>query len=73
MEEFKQYLVSYRLDGAQWNIEIPARSIEDAERRLGQLHFGRVEGEVLARIPRSMGPIARLAASIRNLISAGVR
>lgn len=73
MGEFKNYLVSYRHDGAQWNIELPATSIEDAERRLGQLHFGRVDGEIVANIPGSMGPIAVLAARVRNLIWAGSR
>lgn len=65
--KFKHFLVSYQLDGAQWNIEIPATSFEDAKRRLGQLHFGRVEGEVIAKVPGAMGPIAALATWIRNL------
>ncbi len=69
MDGFKRYLVSYRLDGGEWNIEIPATSFEDARRRLGQLHFGRVEGEVIAKIPSSMGPIAMLAAWARNAAS----
>lgn len=73
MNEFKSYLVSYRLDGAQWNIELPATSFEDAERRLSQLTFGRVDGEIIAKIPGSMGPIAMLAARIRNLIWVGSR
>ncbi|MBF5090464.1 hypothetical protein F1640_10650 [Novosphingobium sp. NBM11] len=71
--KFKHFLVSYRLDGAQWNIEIPATSFEDAERRLSQIHFGRVEGEVIATVPGVMGPIAGLAAWIRNLISPASR
>lgn len=71
--KFKRFLVSYRLDGAQWNIEIPATSLEDAERRLGQLHFGRVEGEVIATMPSAMGPIAGLAAWFRNLMLAASR
>ncbi|MEL7720947.1 hypothetical protein AAG598_12965 [Citromicrobium bathyomarinum] len=60
--------MSYRYDGAQWNIEVPATSIEDAQRRLGQLHFGRVDGEVIAHVPGSIGPIAELVARLRNLI-----
>ncbi|WP_374526006.1 hypothetical protein [Sphingopyxis sp.] len=69
MSEFKSYLVSYRHDGGEWNIELPATSIEDARQRLSQLHFGRVEGEVIARIPSSLGPIAMLAAWARNAVS----
>lgn len=73
MTEFKRYLVSYRHDGAQWNIEIPATSREDAEQRLNQLHFGRVDGEIIANVPGSMGPIAMLAARVRNLLVAESR
>lgn len=68
MSQFKRYLVSYRHDGAQWNIELPATSHEDAKQRLSQLHFGRVDGEIIADIPGSMGPLAELAARFRNLI-----
>ena len=68
MSEFKNYLVSYRLDGAQWNIELPATSFEDAERRLSQLTFGRVDGELIASMPNSLGPLAILAAKVRNLL-----
>lgn len=71
--EFKRYLVSYRHDGAQWNIELPATSLEDAQQRLSQLHFGKVDGEIVANIPGVMGPIAMLAAQIRNLIWVGSR
>ena len=64
----KNYLVSYRYGGAQWNIEIPASSLEDAKSRLNQLTFGRVEGEVIATIPGSLGPMAMIAATVRNLL-----
>lgn len=68
MKEFKRFLVSYRHDGAQWNIELPATSLEDAKQRLSQLHFGRVDGELIANIPGTMGPMALLASRLRNLI-----
>lgn len=71
--KFKNYLVSYRYDGGEWNIELPAESEEDARRRLGQLHFGRLEGEVIARIPGALGPIAALAAGVRNLLAGSSR
>jgi hypothetical protein len=70
MSEFKRYLVSYRHDGAQWNIELPATSYEDAQRRLGQLPYGRVDGEVIANVPGALSPFAVLGARIRNLITA---
>ena len=64
--EFKRYLVSYRHDGGEWNVELQARSLEDARQRLGQLVFGRLEGEIVAKIPAPLGPIAALAVSVRN-------
>jgi hypothetical protein len=73
MSQFKSYLVSYRHDGAQWNIELPATSLEDANRRLSQIHFGRVDGEIVANVSESLGPIAVLIAWIRNLIWANSR
>src|SRR5688572_8371501 len=34
MSEMKRYLVSYRFDGSEWNIELPAESLDDARQRL---------------------------------------
>ena len=65
--DFKRYLVSYRYDGAEWNIELPASSAEDARQRLGQIMFARVDGEIVAQIPAAFGPIAALAAWAGNL------
>lgn len=73
MSEFKKYLVSYRHDGAQWNVELQATSFEDAERRLSQLTFGRVDGELIASVPSSFGPLAMFAARVRNLLSGANR
>jgi hypothetical protein len=63
---YKRYLVSYRHDGGEWNVELQARSLEDARRRLDQLVFGRLEGEIIAKIPAPLGPLAALTASVRN-------
>lgn len=67
MDKFKTFLVSYRHDGSQWNIELPATDIEDARQRLSQLVLGRLEGEIIADIPGALGPLAALAAFTRNL------
>jgi len=67
-DQFKKYLVCYRHDGGEWNIELPASSLEDARQRLGQLTFGRLEGEIVAKIPGAFGPFAALAAAVRNLL-----
>ncbi|PBB32755.1 hypothetical protein EOA60_13295 [Mesorhizobium sp. M1A.F.Ca.IN.020.06.1.1] len=69
VQEFKPFLFSYRYEGAEWNIEIPARSWEDAKRRASALALGKCEGEVIARIPARFGLVARLTAFIRNAIS----
>jgi ubiquinone biosynthesis protein COQ9 len=67
--KFKRYLVSYRHDGGQWNIELPATDIEDARSRLSQLALGRLEGEIIANIPGTLGPLAAFAAFARNLLA----
>lgn len=66
----KRYLVSYRHDGGEWNIELPAENPQDARDRLGKLMFGRLEGEIVSKVPAALGPIAALAAAVRNSISA---
>jgi hypothetical protein len=69
-DQFKRYLVSYRHDGGDWNIELPALNLEDARQRLGKLTFARVEGEIVAKVPGAFGPFAALAAAVRNMLSA---
>lgn len=67
--DFKTYLVSYRHEGQQWNLELPATSLEDAEHRLSQLHFAKVDGELIARLPEKLGPFAAILAATRNLLA----
>lgn len=68
MSKMKRYLVSYRHDGVQWNIELPASNVDDANRRLGQLVFARMEGEIVAKVPASLSPLIAIAAWTRNLV-----
>jgi hypothetical protein len=65
----KHYLVSYRHDDGEWNIDLPAESREDARQRLSKLAMGRVEGEIVATIPGALGPFAALAVTVRNLFA----
>ena len=67
-DEFKTYLVSYHHEGAQWNLELPARSYEDARARLEKLPLARIDGELVMSIPASLGFIARLTAAFRNAL-----
>lgn len=66
VSSFKSFLVSYRYEGAEWNVELPAQSWEDARRRVSALSLARCEGEVIARLPATVGPVARIAAAVRN-------
>ena len=61
------FLFSYRHDDAEWNVEIPARSWEDARKRVSALALARCEGEVVLGMPALPGPLARLFGYIRNL------
>jgi len=63
---FKSFLFSYRYEGAEWNVEIPAQSRDDARRRVSALTLARCEGEVIASTPAAFGPLVRIAAWIRN-------
>lgn len=66
---FQTYLVSYRHEGQEWSLELPATSFEDARRRLSMLALGRVDGVMVAKVPAPLGPIAVALAAIRNALS----
>lgn len=51
VSSFKVFLFSYRYEGAEWNVEIPAQSWEDAKRRVSALTYAKCDGEVVARLP----------------------
>lgn len=73
MNDFKRFLVSYRYEGSEWTLELPAKSHEDARRRVGQLALGRVDGEIVAKLPAGAGPLAALALWVRRIIAPGLR
>ena len=64
-----RFLVSYRHEGSEWNIELSAADADDARRRLSQLALGRLEGEIIATVPGAIGPFAALIALARNLFA----
>lgn len=66
MAQFKHYLVSYNYEGSRWNIEVPAASFDDAEARVRALSFAKVDGELFAKIPASVGFLAPLMAWLGN-------
>ena len=68
-KDYETYLVTYRHEGSDWSLELPAKSYEDAHRRLSQLSLARVDGVGIAKIPGSLGPIAALVTTARNALA----
>lgn len=66
---FQTYLVSYRHEGQEWSLELPATSYEDARRRLSQLALARVDGVSVAKMPAALGPVAALMVATRNMMA----
>lgn len=64
---FKTYLCRYNFGGCEWAFEISAESPEDARARLSRLAYAKLDGELIASVPYVLGPLARLAAGVRNL------
>ncbi|WP_374379500.1 hypothetical protein [Dongia sp.] len=62
------HLFSYRYQGADYVIEIPADNADDAKARIAQLAWARYDGEVVAKIPAIAGPLPAVIAWLRNLI-----
>lgn len=62
--ETNQYLFEYRHEGAEWAIQIPATSAEDAHARLKKIPWAEYRGEVHGtyRVPATF--IGGLAARI---------
>ena len=68
--EFRPYLVSYNHEGQTWGERIMARSHADAEARLKRIGWnGTVDGELVATVPASTGPLVPLIVMIRNLFA----
>lgn len=65
----KPFLVKYQHDGERYAIELHATDAEDAKARLNSLLYGRVLGEVTAKLPAPLGPLASLICSVRNALA----
>lgn len=66
---FQTYVVTYRHEGAEWHLDLPATSLEDARRRLSQLALARVDGVGFAKIPATLGPLAKAVVFARNALA----
>jgi hypothetical protein len=70
---YNRYLFEYRFDGAEWGIEITAKSPDEARDRLQALNWARYKGQIAARIavPRTR-LLERIVSYFRNLLRAHV-
>jgi hypothetical protein len=60
------HLFSYRHDGKVWGLEIQAHDAEDARQRIGKLTYATYDGVLVTKVPLALGPLAILAAWVRN-------
>ena len=44
-QQFDNYIITYRLDGSEWCLDVPATSVEDAKRRLTAALRGEISGK----------------------------
>ena len=65
--EYKTHLFSYRYGGAEWTLEIKARDAQEARERVKALPLARYDGQLIATVPHSAGPLVRLAVWLRNV------
>jgi hypothetical protein len=64
--KFKTYLFSYNYDGCSWCFEIQAESPEDARKRVSRLTFASYDGELVAKIPATLGIPTKAIIALRN-------
>jgi len=62
----RPFLVNYQHGGQLYALQLHATDAEDAKARLNSLLYGRILGEVTAKVPGSLGPLASLICSFRN-------
>lgn len=69
-DDFRTYLFSYPHEGSHWSLEIMARNEADAKARLQMIaNYGIYDGELIAKLPASVGWIARIVVAMRNLFA----
>ena len=65
-EQFETHLFSYRFNGRQYTVDIPAKDTDEAKERLKALAWAQYDGVLVARIPAQLGFLARLVVAVRN-------
>jgi hypothetical protein len=67
-DDCKTFLVSYRYDGAEWSLRLPARDFDDARARLSRLQYATIDGELEMTLPASTGRLAAVIVAVRNAL-----
>jgi hypothetical protein len=74
-QDFSKYLFEYYHEGSWWNLEVPARSEEDAKERIKLMHRARLLGTVETEFAALSGAryFARFLCWCRNTWAAKMR
>jgi len=68
MKNFKTHLFTYNYGGAQYSLEIPAASADEAKERLTRIVYASYDGELVTKVPAfpASGMFVRLFTWVRN-------
>lgn len=66
-DTYATHLFSYRLNGKTYTVDIVAKDSAEAKERLKALAWAQYDGELVARVPASIGLLARIAVRLRNV------
>lgn len=69
VEGYATHIFSYRYEGKSYTVDIVAKDAAEAKERLKALAWAQYDGELVARIPRSAGPLVRIGVWLRNHLS----
>lgn len=71
MSEVTNYLFSYRYDGKEFGLVVPAYSLDEARGRIRAMVLSRYDGELVVRIPAfpTAGLFVRAIAAVRNFFA----
>lgn len=63
---YATHLFSYRFEGKTYTVDIVARDAAEAKERVKALTWAQYDGELVARVPATLGVPARIAVALRN-------
>ena len=65
---FDTHLFSYRFNGLEYTVDIPAKDADEAKARLKALAWAYYDGVLVTRISGRKGAPIRFAVTVRNLL-----